>query len=128
MDITFENLAVQTGLSEKTAERVLDEAIRIARETGEISAWQNWKLSNSRRLRARVSEEIDLGDSEFISLSGQQLMLCADVAHEIALEDDDKTPVDRILDQLSRILSWILENKEQILAVIKFIRMIFVGI
>ena len=128
MEISFEQLAVQTGLNRNTAERVLDEAIKIARETGEISAWQNWKLTRSRKLRARVAEEIDLNDSDFNVLSGKQMMLCADVAYEIAIADEDKTPVDRILDQLSRVLAWILEHKEQILAVIKFISMLFVGI
>lgn len=118
----FTSLAEQTGVSEKCAERMMDKAIEIAHKDGTIGRWSKWKLNRSRKLRAKLSDEINLQGVGMNVLSGEVAIMLHEAA--IVIAEEEKTAVDKVLEGLTKILNWIIDHQDEILQVIKFIAML----
>ena len=120
-------LARVTGLSRTSASRVLTEAVEIAYWDGEIKRRVRNKCKRNPLCRAALINKIRAGygnPSPTFALSSYATKQVRGVAQRLA--DELGENMDDLLDALSKLLAWIIEHKEEILEVIKFISMLFV--
>jgi methyl-accepting chemotaxis protein len=120
-------LARATGLSRTSASRVLTEAVEIAYQDGKIRRRVRNKCKRNPLCRAALINKIREGygrQSAAFELSSYATQQMSGVAYRLAEELGEK--MENILDALSNLLAWIIEHKEEILEVIKFISMLFI--
>lgn len=123
---TYASLAYQLDLENDSAESVFIAALDIAKEHGQISALQHWKLSNENGLRGRkgrkarqlFAEELELASGP-VSLDTRYISSIS--RHATRISNETGLDIDKILDSISKVINWIIENEDQIKKLIETI-------
>lgn len=122
----YATLAYQTGLNNETAEGVFTASLDIALEHGKISNLQHWKLSNKNGFRGRkgrkarqlFAEELELKEGP-VTLDSRYFVSIS--RHATRISNETGFDVEKILDAISKVINWIIENEDQIKKLIETI-------
>lgn len=124
MELTVQNQATLLGLSVEDTRATMLEAIEVLRDRGEMGRWTYRRLKRSQKLQDKVLGKMDLLKRS--NLKDPSMSIAAlEASLQIQEESSDNPELDRILSGMSKIIQWLLDNKDAIREIISFFSELF---
>lgn len=124
MELTVQNQATLLGLSVEDTRATMLEAIEVLRDRGEMGRWTYRRLKRSQKLQDKVLGKMDLLKRS--NLNDPTMSIAAlEASLQIQEESSDNPELDRILSGMSKIIQWLLDNKDAIKEIISFFSELF---
>lgn len=124
MELTVQNQATLLGLSVEDTRATMLEAIEVLRDRGEMGRWTYRRLKRSQKLQDKVLGKMDLLKRS--NLKDPSMSIAAlEASLQIQEESSDNPELDRILSGMSKIIQWLLDNKDAIKEIISFFSELF---
>lgn len=124
MELTVQNQATLLGLSVEDTRATMLEAIEVLRDRGEMGRWTYRRLKRSQKLQDKILGKMDLLKRS--NLNDPTMSIAAlEASLQIQEESSDNPELDRILSGMSKIIQWLLDNKDAIKEIISFFSELF---